>query len=244
MRFVLRILSLLVFFSFSLISAGYAEEGLSVAAGAGYKRLVEELSTTFTARTGMPVQQIFGNMGQITAQAQESGAVDFIIGDKNYLDATALSFSEEHTIGKGKLVAAVAGNVAVTSLDNLTDKAVTRIALPDSKKAIYGRAATEFLTNKGIWEQIQPKLLIVGTVPQVTAYVVSGEVDIGFINLTEALAIKDKVGLLIPVDEKLYTPILIVAKRLKQSPNGKAADSFVSFLQSEEAQAMIRKQGL
>jgi ABC-type molybdate transport system substrate-binding protein len=46
------------------------------------------------------------------------------------------------------------------------------------------------------------------------------------------------VGLFIPVDEKLYNPILIVAKRLQQSPNGKDAGSFVSFLQSEEAQAM------
>jgi molybdate transport system substrate-binding protein len=243
MHFI-RILSLLVFFSFSLIPAGHAEEGLTVAAGAGYKRLVEELCTTFTARTGMPVQQIFGNMGQLIAQAQESGAFDFILGDKIYLDATALSFSEEYVIGNGKLVAAVAKDVTITTLDDLTNAAVTRIAIADSKKAIFGHAATEFFTNKGIWEQIQPKLLIVGTVPQVTAYVISSEVDIGFINLTEALAIKEKVGLLIPVDEKLYTPILIVAKRLKQSPNGKGAGSFVLFLQSEEAQAMIRKQGL
>jgi len=243
MRFV-RILSLLVLFSFTLIPAVYAKEGLTVAAGAGYKRLVEQLCTAFTAKTGLPVEQIFGNMGQITAQAKESSAIDFIMGDKSFLDATTLSFSEEHTIGKGKLIAAVAKGVNIKSLDELSDPAVTRIAQADSKKAIYGLAATEFFTNKGIGEKIQAKLLVVGTVPQVTAYVVSGEVDIGFINMTEALAIKEKVGLLIPVDEKLYSAILIVAKRLKQSPNGKAAGSFVSFLQSEEAQAMIRKQGL
>ncbi len=243
MRFV-RILSLVVFFSFSLISAGYAEDGLAMAAGAGYKRLVEELCTTYTARTGVPVQKIFGNMGQVTAQAQESGAVDFIMGDKSYLDATNLSFSEEYIIGYGKLIAVVAKGVNIKSLDNLTDKAVTRIALPDSKKAIYGRAATEYLTNKGILEKIQSKLLVVGTVPQVSAYVISGEVDVGFINLTEALNIKDKVGRLIPVDETLYSPILIVAKRLQQSRSNQAAGSFVTFLQSEEAQAIIKKQGL
>jgi molybdate transport system substrate-binding protein len=183
-------------------------------------------------------------MGQVTAQARESEAVDFIIGDKKFLDATSLTFGKEQRIGKGRLIAAVAKNVPVKTLDDLTDKEVTRIALPDSKKAIFGHAATEFLTNKGIWEEVRPKMLIVGTVPQVSAYVVSGEVDIGLINLTEALTIRDKVGLLIPVDENLYTPVLIVARRLNQSPNSKAADSFIAFLQSEEAQAIIKKQGL
>ena len=239
-----RILAILAILSFCINPVAKAEVGFTVAAGAGYKRLVEQLCTTFTARTGTPVQQIFGNMGQVTAQAQESGAIDFIIGDKSYLDATSLSFSEEHTIGRGKLIAAVAKGVTIKGLDDLTNATVTRIAIADSKKAIYGHAAMEFLTSKGIWEQIQPKILIVGTVPQVTAYVVSGEVDIGFINLTEALAIGDKVGLLIPVDEKLYTPILIVAKRLQQSRNTEVAASFVSFLQSKEAEVIIKKQGL
>lgn len=221
-----------------------AEDELTIAAGAGYMRLVKELCTFYTARTGVPVQKIFGNMGQVTAQARESEAVDFIIGDKKFLDATSLSFGKEQRIGKGRLIAAVAKNVPVKTLDDLTDKEVTRIALTDSKKAIFGHAATEFLTNKGIWEEVRPKLLIVGTVPQVSAYVVSGEVDIGLINLTEALTIRDKVGLLIPVDENLYTPVLIVARRLNQSRNSKVAGSFIAFLQSKEAQAIIKKQGL
>jgi ABC-type molybdate transport system substrate-binding protein len=58
------------------------------------------------------------------------------------------------------------------------------------------------------------------------------------------LAIKDKVTLIIPIDEKLYSPILIVAKRLRDSTNSNASASFVAFLQSEEAQSMLKKQGL
>jgi molybdate transport system substrate-binding protein len=85
---------------------------------------------------------------------------------------------------------------------------------------------------------------VVGTVPQVTAYVVSGEVDIGFINLTEAMAIAPKVGRLLPVDENLYSPILIVAKRMQQSPHAKAADAFIAFLQTEEALTLIQQHGL
>jgi len=221
-----------------------AEEGLTVAAGAGYKRLVDELCAAYTARTGVAVNKVFGNMGQITVQAQESGTIDFIMGDKQFLDATKLNFTDELTIGQGKLVAAVAKGVKLENLDALTNASIKRIAIADSEKAIYGHAAKEFLSQKGIWQEIQPKLLMVGTVPQVTAYVLTGEIDVGFINLTEALAIKDKVALIIPIDEKLYSPILIVAKRLRESTNTKDAASLIAFLQSEEAQSMLRKQGL
>ena len=241
---VIRILSLLFILLCSCISTLQAAEKLTIAAGAGYRRLVEQLSTAYTARTGVTVEQIFGNMAQVTAQAQESGVIDFILGDKEYLDTTSLSFSGEYIVGRGKLVAAISKGSQLRSLDDLTQESVARIAIPDPKKATFGRAATEFFINKGLWKQIEAKVLIVGTVPQVTAYVISGEVDVGFINLTEALAIKDKVGLLIPVDEHLYTPVLIVAKRLRQSPDSQATAAFVTFLQTEEAQDIIKKQGL
>ena len=221
-----------------------AEESLKLAAGAGYKRLVEQACSIFTAKTGIQVQQIFGNMGQIIPQVKEGGDFDFVLGDKTHLESTDLSFAGEYVLGKGKLVAVVAQGSKIGSLDDLTSADVSRIAIADSKKAIYGHVATEYLIKKGLWEQLQPKLLVVGTVPQVTAYVVSGEVDIGFINLTDALAIEHKVERVLPVDEHLYSPILIVAKRLQQSPHTRAADQFLAFLQTEEAQALLKQHGL
>ncbi len=221
-----------------------AEETLNIASGAGYKRLVEQVCTAFTAKTDIQVQQVFGNMGQVVPQVKEGGNFDFILGDKSHLESTDLAFSGEYVLGKGRLVAVVAKGSAITSLDQLTDPSVSRIAIADSKKAIYGHAATEYLTRKGLWEKIQPKLLVVGTVPQVSAYVISGEVDIGFINQTEAMALEHKIGQLLPVDESLYSPILIVAKRLQQSPHAKAAEAFIAFLQTDEARDLIKQHGL
>lgn len=243
MRF-LQCFVMFILLCFCQVPSAPAEDGLIIAAGAGYRRLVEQTCAAFSAHSGIQVQQVFGNMGQLVPQVKESGNFDFILGDKSHLDSTDLAFSGELIIGKGKLIAATARESKLTSLDELIGQGVTRIAIADSKKAIYGHAATEYLTRKGIWGQLQPKLLVVGTVPQVTAYVVSGEVDVGFINQTEALAIASKVGRLLPVDESLYTPILIVAKRMQQSPHAKAADAFIAFLQTEEARALIRQHGL
>ncbi|MDD2465878.1 MAG: molybdate ABC transporter substrate-binding protein [Desulfobulbus sp.] len=241
---IIRSLSGALALCLALASASWAGDELIIASGAGYKRLVNEACAAYTAKTGLQVQQVFGNMGQIVPQAKESGNFDFVLGDKTHLDRTDLAFSGEYVIGKGKLVVAVAKESKVRSLTEITGPEVTRVAMPDSKKAIYGHAATEYLQNKGLWDKLQPKLLIVGTVPQVSAYVVSGEVDMGFINLTEAMAIEPKVARLIPVDEQLYSPILIVAKRLQQSPHTKASEAFIAFLQSDAAKAIAKKHGL
>jgi len=242
--FPFRALLAVLIFCLTLTSSTWAEEPLIIASGAGYKRLVKEACTAFTAKTGIQVQQVFGNMGQIVPQAKESGNFDFLLGDERHLGATGLAFSGTYGIGRGKLVVAVAKGSKVTSLEQITDPAVTRVAMPDANKAIYGHAASEYLTNKGIWKTLQPKLLIVGTVPQVTAYVVSGEVDMGFINLTEAMAIESKVAKLIPVDEHLYSPIEIVAKRLAESPHNSASAAFIDFLQSDAAKTLAKKHGL
>ena len=221
-----------------------AQENLNIASGAGYKRLVQELCTAFTAQSGIEVQQVFGNMGQIVVQVREGGDFDFILGDKRHLEAAKLSFAGEYVLGKGRLVAAVAKGSELTTLDELTKPSISRVAMADAKKAIYGQAAAEYLANSGLGEKIKNKVLVVGTVPQVSAYVLSGEVDVGFINQTEAMAIEHKVARLLPVDEALHSPILIVAYRLEKSPHDKAAEAFISFLATKEAQAIVRGHGL
>jgi len=243
MHFI-RTISILALILSGFVLPAQAAETLTLAAGAGYKRLVEELCTAYSAKTGVKTERLFGNMGQVTAQARESEAIDILIGDKKFLDATNLSFSGEQIIGKGRLVAAIARDSGITALDQLTAPAVERIAIPDTKKAIYGQAAREYLTKAGIWEQVQPKLLVAGTVPQVSTYVLTGEVDVGFINLTEALAIKDKVGKITIIDEQLHTPILIVARHLKADTKDSPASLFAAFLQSDQAREIIARNGL
>lgn len=244
MRVIQSVLLFVLLFVAGSAASSQATGELTIAAGAGYKRLVNQLSAGYTRKTGTEVQLVFGNMGQIIAQSRQSDEIDILIGDKRFLDGTELVFSGEYAIGQGKLMAATAKGVTMDSLDRLTDESIARIALPDAKKAVYGYAAAEFLDNKKLRSQLDRKLLVVGTVPQVAAYVVSGEVDLGFLNLTEALAIKDKVGQLIAVDEALYSPIWIVAKQLSGRDSGHVVPSFVSYLQSDEARAIIKKHGL
>lgn len=237
-------LTFLVFVLFcATAQLAHATDNLTVAAGAGYKRMVEELCAAYSADRKVKIERIFGNIAQITAQARQSGVIDLLIGDRNLLDAARIDYTGEQLLGRGRLVAAVAHGVALDTLEQLTAPGISRIAIADPAKATYGVAAQEYLTRAGIRDQVESKLLIVGTLPQITAYVISGEVDVGLINSTEAPAIAHKVARILPVDDALYSPILIVARCLGNS-NDTATRNFISFLQTPAALEVIRTHGL
>lgn len=229
-----------------VLAAGQAlaAETLTLAAGAGYKQMVEDLAVAFTKETGVEMERIYGNMGQVTGMARESGKIDAVLGDKRFLDATDLPFNGESVIGKGVLVLVVAKGAPVSGLKDLTRPEIKRVAMPDPQKAIYGRAADEYLDSSGQRAALQDKLIVVATVPQVSAYVISGEVDAGFINRTDALAIQDKVARILAVDETAYKPILIVAKPLTGAPHAKALERFTAFLKGQAAKDIAAKHGL
>ena len=243
-RIVILVALACLFLGPELTPNAAAAEKLTVAAGAGYKKMVTELAYAFTAESGIEVEQIYGNMGQVIAQAKNSGLVDCVIGDKSFLEQSELDFATMNEIGRGKLMAAFAKGLKLENPSDIVRDSITRVAMPDPKKAIYGKAADEYLRNANLYEKIQGKLLVVATVPQVSAYVLSKEVDVGFVNLTDAMGIQDQIGGMLQVDQKFYSPILIVAGTLKSAPNINALKSFAEFLTSAKAKEIAAKHGL
>jgi len=219
-----------------------ASETLLIASVAGYKTVIETLAKSYSQQTGATVERIYGNMGQIVGQAQSSGKVDLMVGEESFLRASALPLADAAPLGKGRLV--LAWPKGKSEPADLTDSNITRIAIPDATRAIYGKAAMEYLNNSGLHEALKDKLVVVGTVPQVFAYLSTGEVDAGFLNLTQAMAVTKQLGGFIEMDEKLYKPIAIACIRLQTSPNAAAAEDFARFLQTEEARTILTAHGL
>ena len=230
-----------LFFLFLTLPA-LAGETLLVASGAGYKSVVEALADAYAKESGATVERIYGNMGQIIGQAKTSGKVDLLIGEEGFLRSSDLPLAESADLGKGRLV--LAWPMGRGEPTDLNAPAVARIALPDPGRAIYGKAAAEYLDNSGLRKTLENKLVIVGTVPQVFAYLATGEVDAGFMNLTQAVAAADKIGGYREMDEKLYKPIVISCIRMANSPSAGAAQKFANFLETKTARAIIAAHGL
>jgi len=217
---------------------------LLVAAGAGYKKLVDEAATAYEAKTGQKVELLYGNMGQIFGQVKAGGGIDIILGDKSYLSASGVDFDSYVEIGQGHLVVAYAKGATLAAPQDIAKAGIKKLAMPDPAKAIYGKAATEYLEKSGLADKVKDKLLVVGTVPQVTAYLVSGEVDAGFINVTDAKGVADKIGGMVLVDQALYSPIRIVAGILKETKEKSEVKAFAAFLVSEDAKKLAAAHGL
>lgn len=244
MRFM-RICTLMLSLILALPASAWADGDVVLAAGAGYKKMVNALNAAYQKKTGQTLDLIYGNMGRVTTLAKESGKVDIVLGDQQFLlKRAALAVTEKTELGRGKLVLAFAKGSKFSKVADLDNPEAGRIAMPDSSKAIYGKAAREYLTTTGRLPDIKPRLVEVATVPQVFSYLATGEVDMGFINLTHALNVKDKLGGYEVLDDKDYSPISIIAAVLESSANKDKAQSFIDFVKTDEAQAIVRANGL
>ena len=235
--------TLVLFAALWLTSLPTLAGDLVVVAAAGYKRPVLDLIERYRATTGQKVVGGFGNMQQISAQAQASPEVGLMLGDEAHL--RDLPFIASLTpLGVGKLVLAwPKGKAALVGAADLLAPSVGRIACPDAQKAIYGIAATEWMKSKGLFETLKPKLIEVASVPQVTSYLISGEVDAGFVNITDALGAGDKIGGY-RVIEGGYAPIRIVAGVIKGYEDNPQVKGFLTFMGSAEAVAILKGYGM
>lgn len=120
---------------------------------------------------------------------------------------------------------------------------VKQFAYPDPKAAIYGRAARQYLDNLGTNAVTKDKILEIASVPQVTSYVVKGEIDAGFVNRTAARANKEKIGGSEEVT-KGYAPIHMIVAVVKGHEGDRDVQHFLTFLQSEQAKKILMKHGI
>lgn len=227
-----------------LLCAVARAEPLVVASGAGYKKLVTELAAAYEQKSGQKLELVFGNMGQVVAQAKGSGMVRVIVGEKGFLEKSGLSIAGFAELGHGVLVLAWPKAGHSLTLADLAKPEVRRIAMPDAQKAIYGKAGSEALAKAGLADKVKEKLLVVATVPQVTSYLVLGEVDAGFANLTDIMGVAGQLGGYVKVDPALYAPIAIGAAVLEAGKDDPAVRAFTAFLASPQARDIARRHGL
>ncbi|SDZ94094.1 molybdate transport system substrate-binding protein [Desulfuromusa kysingii] len=237
-----RLLTFLFVVIVFISSTAQADE-IIVASGAGFRKMVVDIADTCQKDFDVKMNMSFGNLGQVIAQIKTTGLVQAVIGDPRFLTKAGTEIAESHRIGEGKLVLIWRKGLDIKSLDEITSDKVARLAIPNMQKAIYGRAGAEYMTSKGITEKVQDKLQVVATVPQVTSYVVTGEVDAGFSNLTDTLGSLDKIGGYILIDEG-YSKIDIITGIIKGYETSAAVAKYRECINSEQTKAIAKKHGL
>ena len=218
---------------------------VTLAAGAGFRRPIGEIATAFEAMSGHKVLQIYGHLGQVFAQAREGRQVSLVCGDRVAVEAApGLKYSRMARLGLGWLVIAYRKGLAMTAAGDIARPEFKRIGIPDQAQATYGKAGRQFLQRSNLAATIDSRLIAVATVPQVTSYVASGEVDAGFLNATDAMGAAGNLGGMVEVAPDLYDAVEVVCAIMSPAKDAAVAEAFANFLASEKARAIRARHGL
>ena len=121
---------------------------------------------------------------------------------------------------RGSLVLAVHGDLGdrIRSLADLASPDVKKIALANPEAAPYGKAGKQALERAGLWQSLQPRIVVAESVRQALLYAQNGNAEAGLVG--RAIAGVPEVRA-VEVDQALYDPIVqalgIVADSSRQT---------------------------
>ncbi|MEQ1534828.1 MAG: molybdate ABC transporter substrate-binding protein [Burkholderiaceae bacterium] len=243
-------------------AAGFstAATPIRVAAASDLKFALTDLIKSFTQVTGTQIDLQFGSSGNFAQQIQQGLPLDlFLSADEGYVLALAKAgltqggvqdTGAQYAIGRVALI--LPKNSALqlpkTELEARSDlaiqlKTVRKFAIANPEHAPYGRAAKEALQNLGLWEQLQPKLVLGDNISQATQFVTSGAAQAGMTALSLALApeVAAQSGghWLLPAN--LHAPLKQRMVLLKSAQP--AAKTLFDYLQTPAAKAVLARYG-
>lgn len=220
-----------------------------VAAASDLKFALADVATRFRQQTGQSVTVQLGSSGNFARQIRQGLPVDiFMSADEamaNELVAAGLTRDGGVLYAVGRIVAVVPAGSSLKlepDLRSLLAPAVRKIAIANPEHAPYGRAAQQALKSLGLWEQLQPKLVMGENIAQATQFVTTGAAQAGLSALSLALAPQlsgQLRHLLLPDD--LHAPLRQRMVLLKTaSPQALA---FYRYLQSPAATGVLEEYG-
>lgn len=216
-----------------------AEEAL-VAVASNFLRPAEILSEAYEAESGHVVRLAGGSTGQHYAQILHGAPYDvFLAADQkrpSKLTAQGLAGSPV-TYAEGRLAwVSSMSDPATEWFDAIEEQGMIAIANP--KLAPFGWAAEEVLRAKGLWDQTT--VVLGQNVGQAFAMVASGSVRGGLVALSQ---VQGRFDAFTVIPSSLHSPILQDAVLLTRAKGNLAAEGFLAYLVSDEAQAMIESFG-
>ena len=242
-----------VWAALALPADAVAGEAPVVAAASNLQFALERIAAGFEAETGQSVRLSFGSSGNLTRQIRQGAPFElFLAADESYVRTLAragLTRGEGSLYAVGRLVLFVPEGSPLApdgSLDDLAraldEGRVRRFAIANPEHAPYGDRAREALHHKGLWDAIEPKLVVGENVSQAAQFAASGSAEGGIIPLSLALAPNVAArGEHAPIPEAWHSPLRQRMVLLEGA--GPVAGAFYDYLQAPAARAIFDRYG-
>lgn len=227
----------------------HADE-VSVAVAANFTAPLQKIAFEFEKDSGHKVVAAYGSTGKFYAQIKNGAPFEVLLSAD---DETPTKLVNEHaavadgqfTYAVGKLVlwsaklAVVDNNGEVLMKKGVFD----HIAFANPKLSPYGAAAVQAMKALGVYDSLQPKIVMAENITQVYQFISSGNSLLGFVALSQVLKDGKIQGSFWPVPVNLYPPIRQDAVVLKKGKDKPTADAFVRYLKGVKAKVIIKSYG-
>ena len=239
-------LTLLLLASLSF-PAGADEREITVAVASNFTDAAETIAREFERERGIPVLLSFGSTGKHYAQIVQGAPYDaFLAAD---VRRPELLENEGRTLPGSRFTYAIGKLALWSTRPDLVDSegAVLGtdrfrfVSLANPRLAPYGKAAEEVLSELGLWEELQQRMVLGSNISQAFHFVSSGNAELGFVALSQIRRPgQEQAGSFWLPPQALYDRIEQQAVLLTDRPGARA---FVDYLRSDPARELIRDFG-
>jgi molybdate transport system substrate-binding protein len=230
-----------------------AQKAPVVAAASDLKFALEAAAAQFALQSGARVDLVFGSSGNLTRQLIDGAPFElFLSADEAFVDKLVdAGLTRDrgvlYAIGRIVLFAPHGSPLAVDErLDGLrallARGRLTRFAIANPEHAPYGRAAEAALRARGLWEPLQPALVLGENIAQAAQFATTGNAAGGIVAYSLVLAppLSDR-GTYVLLPDSFHPPLrqrMVLLKRASVT-----AERFYQYLQQPPGREILRRYG-
>jgi molybdate transport system substrate-binding protein len=215
------------------------------------KEAIETLGRQFMqSRPGATLRYNFGSSGELSKQIEAGAPVDLFISaaqrqmdelqQKGLIDAATRRVFARNVL---VVIKPAGSTLDISKPADLAGPKVQRIAIGNPKTVPVGQYTEESLKSVGLWDQLQPRLVLAENVRQTLDYVARGEVEAGFVYATDTAVRSSQVVEAFRPAEDTYRPVTYPAAVVKASKQAALAQAFIDLLVSPDGQAALARLG-
>ena len=225
----------------------------TVAAASDLKFAIEEVAARFEKETGHRLRLVFGSSGNFKTQILQGAPFHlYMSADEGFVFELA---DAGRTEDRGRAYAV--GRIGIMLPPGsplkpdgglkdlaaaLADGRLQKFAIANPEHAPYGARAKEALQHAGLWDAIQPKLVLGENISQTAQFATSGSTQGGIIAMSLALApAVARTGSFQLIPEAWHQPLKQRMVLLEGAPP--AARAFYEYLSTPAAQQIMARYG-
>jgi molybdate transport system substrate-binding protein len=224
-----------------------SDNTITVSAAADLTLAFQEIGKRYEQETGVPVVFNFGSTGLLAQQIEQGAPIDLFA-------AANVSFVEEllardrlladtkalYAVGRITLWTRPDSPLKIETLQDLQQPQIKHIAIANPDHAPYGIAAREAMQSAGLWDALQPKLVLGENALATLQYAQRGDVDVAIVPLS--LSTQSQ-GHWVLIPAAMHKPIVQALAVVKGSKHEAEARAFAQFINGPQGRPIMRKYG-